>query len=144
MSDTQSQILAVFEGYKAAVRSRDVDGFCNLYRADARVFDAWEAWSYEGRDAWRKVIEYWFGSLGQETVAVSVEHVQVTAGSGFAIATAGLTYAAVSPAGEVLRSMQNRLSWGLVREGADWLIVHEHTSMPIAHEGMRAITSRPA
>jgi len=144
MNDTERPIHAVFEAYRAAVAARDVDGFCKLYRQDARVFDAWETWSYEGRDAWRKVIEYWFGSLGDETVAVSVEHVQVTAGAGFAIASAGLTYAAISPAGELLRSMQNRLSWGLVKENDGWLIVHEHTSMPVAHEGMRAITSRPA
>lgn len=142
MTDTESEIRTLFEAYRAAVRARDVEGFCKLYHPDARIFDAWETWSYEGRDAWRKVIEYWFGSLGEETVEVTVEYVQITAGNGFGIVSAGLTYAALSPIGQVLRSMQNRLSWGLVRDADRWLIMHEHTSMPIAHEGMRAITSR--
>ena len=46
------------------------------------------------------------------------------------------TFAAISPDGTELRSMNNRLTWILRKEpdGA-WKIVHEHTSAPVGDEG---------
>lgn len=50
--------------------------------------------------------------------------------------------AAVSTAGAVLRSMQNRLTWGLRMNGQNAVVVHEHTSAPIGFEDMKAILQR--
>lgn len=118
-------------GYARAVMEKDVDGFLTLYHSEARVFDTWGTWSYEGEQARRKVIEKWFSSLGDERVSVTFDRVQTTVTGGLALFSARVVFAAISSTGGELRSMQNRLTWVLEPEDGTWKIIHEHTSVPI-------------
>jgi uncharacterized protein (TIGR02246 family) len=136
---TPTQVLGA---YKSAVYDRNAEAFLQLYDPAARVFDTWGVWSYEGLAARRSAIEGWFSSLGEERVVVSFDDVQVIADLELAVLTATGRYAAVSIDGVELRSMQNRLTWALRRQGEGWLIVHEHTSVPIAFTDLKAILQR--
>jgi uncharacterized protein (TIGR02246 family) len=142
MNNPEDSVLQVLEAYKAAVRGKDVDAFMRLYDQKVRVFDMWGVWSYEGAAAWRKMIETWFGSLGSESVKVSMDDVQATAGQELAMVSAIVTYASVSAKGEELRAMQNRLTWVLKPEGGAWKIVHEHTSAPVGFDDAKAVLRR--
>jgi uncharacterized protein (TIGR02246 family) len=127
----------MLKAYAAAVRSKDVDAFMALYADDVRNFDLWSEWAYDGKDELRGMVADWFGSLGDdEEVAVEWDDVRTQPGEDVAALSAFLTYSAVSPAGEKLRSMNNRLTW-VLRKDADgtWRIVHEHTSAPAGEEG---------
>ena len=64
------------------------------------------------------------------------DDVRTQAGADVAAVNAFTTFAAVSPDGTELRSMNNRLTW-VLRKDADgaWKIVHEHTSAPAGDEG---------
>ena len=57
-------------------------------------------------------------------------------GQDVAAVSAFTTFAAVTPTGEKLRSMNNRLTW-VLRKDADgaWKIAHEHTSAPAGDGG---------
>jgi len=123
--------------YAAAVRAKDVDAFLDLYADDVRNFDLWQEWTYDGKDALRAMVTEWFGSLpDDEVVAVEFDEVRTQAGDDVAAVTAFTTFAAVSPDGTVLRSMNNRLTWVLRKDGdGAWQIVHEHTSAPAGEEG---------
>jgi ketosteroid isomerase-like protein len=132
----------VLDGYAAAVHQKNVDKFMHLYDDEARVFDTWGVWSYEGAAARRKTIEAWFGSLGSETVQVTFDDVQVTAGPELALLSATGRYAAIGVDGKEVRSMQNRFSWGLKHAGNTWKIVHEHTSVPIGFSDLKGILQR--
>ncbi|MGZ4407791.1 MAG: YybH family protein [Gaiellaceae bacterium] len=123
--------------YAAAVRARDVEAFLGLYADDVRTFDLWSAWSYEGKDALRAMVSEWFGSLGDdEVVAVEFDEVRKQAGEDVAAVSAFTTFRALAPAGEELRSMNNRLTWVLRKDGdGAWKIAHEHTSAPAGDEG---------
>jgi uncharacterized protein (TIGR02246 family) len=142
MSDFDSQVMQVLAGYQAAVLAKDVEAFIKLYAQDVRVFDAWGAWSYQGAGAWRQVVRQWFDSLGEESVVVTMDEVQVTGTRDFAVVSVIVTYAGVSPAGERLRAMQNRLTWAISLMGDGWKIVHEHTSAPIGFDDLKAILAR--
>jgi ketosteroid isomerase-like protein len=142
MNDFENRILEVLEAYKAAAYERDVDAFLRLYDPEARVFDAWDVWSYEGAAARRSAIEQWFTSLGAERVKVIFDDVQITAGQDLAVVSAIGAYAAFSVDGKELRSMQNRFTWALKLEGNAWKIVHEHTSTPISSNDTKAIFHR--
>ena len=127
----------MLEAYAAAVRAKDVDAFVALYADDVRTFDLWEQWSYDGKDAFRGMVAEWFGSLpDDEVVAVRFDDVRTQAGEDVAAVNAFTTFAAVSPDGTELRSMNNRLTW-VLRKDADgaWKIAHEHTSAPAGDEG---------
>jgi uncharacterized protein (TIGR02246 family) len=139
----RGSVEQVLEAYGAAVHAKDVDAFVALYDEDARVFDMWGRWSYDGSDALRGMAEDWFGSLGSERVVVELQDVQTTVGDGVAVAHAFVTFRALSPEGEELRAMNNRLTWGLRKtaEGS-WKVVHEHTSAPVDFETARVILQR--
>ena len=83
------------------------------------------------------MVAEWFGSLpDDEVVAVRFDDVRTQAGEDVAAVNAFTTFAAVSPDGTELRSMNNRLTW-VLRKDADgaWKIAHEHTSAPAGDEG---------
>jgi len=128
----------MLERYAAAVRAKDVEAFVGLYADDVRNFDLWSEWSYDGKDALRRMVTEWFGSLADdEVVAVRFDDVRTQAGPDVAAVSAFTTFAAESPDGSELRSMNNRLTWVLEKGGdGSWKIAHEHTSAP-AGEGRK-------
>ena len=142
MSDIEKQVQRAIDTYKSAVLAKNAETFMHLYDSDVRIFDTWGTWSYEGAAAWRIAVEGWFSSLGEESVRVLFEDVQIMGELGFASMSAVVTYAAISAQGQELRSMQNRLSWVLRASGHVLRIVHEHTSVPVGFEDAKAILKR--
>jgi uncharacterized protein (TIGR02246 family) len=126
-----SDVAALLESYREAVYAKDVDAFVAIFADDVRVFDMWGAWSHDGIDSWREMAVGWFGSLGDELVRVEFDDVQTTVGDDTAVLSAFVTFAGLSAEGEELRSMDNRLTWGMRKTGEIWKVVHEHTSAPV-------------
>jgi ketosteroid isomerase-like protein len=122
--------------YAAAVRAKDVDAFVDLYAGDVRTFDLWSVWSYDNKDELRGMVTEWFGSLGDDLVTVEWDELRTQDGEDVAGLSAFLTFRGLSANGEELRSMNNRLSWVLRKDGdGEWKIAHEHTSAPAGDEG---------
>jgi uncharacterized protein (TIGR02246 family) len=127
---------AMLESYAAAVRAKDVDAFVGLYADDVRTFDLWSEWSYDGKEALRGMVSEWFGSLGDDLVAVEYDDVRTQTGEDVGGLSAFLTFRGLSAEGKELRSMNNRLTWVLRKDGGGtWKIAHEHTSAPAGDEG---------
>jgi uncharacterized protein (TIGR02246 family) len=126
-----SDVAALLESYRDAVYAKDVEAFVAIFADDVRVFDMWGAWSHDGIDSWREMAVGWFGSLGDELVRVEFDDVQTTVGDDTAVLSAFVTFAGLSADGAELRSMNNRLTWGLRKTGGTWKVVHEHTSAPV-------------
>ena len=125
----------MLDAYAAAVRAKDVEAFLSLYADDVRNFDLWSEWSYDGKDALRGMVSEWFGSLGTDVVAVEFDEVRTQDGNDVGALSAFLTFRGLSAEGEEQRSMHNRLTWVLRKNGEGaWKIAHEHTSAP-AREG---------
>ena len=142
MSELEEQIKQIFEVYRTTVFAKDVDAFTALYDENIHVFDMWGKWSYDGIQAWRGMVTEWFGSLGNEKVGVDFSDMQIEAASDIFIAHAIVTYRGLSAEGKELRSMQNRLTWGLKNINGAWKIIHEHSSAPIAPETLKAILQK--
>ena len=142
MSDTEKALTRIIDTYKSAVFAKDVEALIRLYDPKVRVFDAWGVWSYDNVESWKRTVESWFNSLGNERVKVTFDDVSLTDGRECAIVSAIVSYASVSPEGSTLRTLQNRLTWGLKTSGHVLRIVHEHTSAPIGFEDQKAILQR--
>ena len=126
----------LLEAYAAAVRAKDAEAFLSLYADDVRTFDLWSAWSYDGKGALREMVEEWFGSPDTAAqVAVEFDEVRTEVGDGVAAVSAFATFRGLDENGTELRSMNNRLTWILRRNGIGWKIAHEHTSAPADDEG---------
>ena len=142
MTALDKEVARILSTYESAVFKKDVQTFMHLYDTSVRVFDTWGVWAYEGSEAWQRAVEGWFTSLGAERVKVTFEDVQQWIGRDVSSICAIVTYASLSPSGEQVRSMQNRVSWVLRTSGHVARIVHEHTSAPIGFEDSKAILSR--
>lgn len=144
MSDIDKAIVRILDAYQSAVLNRDVDAFMKLYDPKVRVFDTWGVWEYEDAVKWRRAIESWFGSLATEKIKVGFEDVKSSGSADFAVVSAVVSYTGISAQGEVLRTMQNRLTWVLKTSGHVLRIVHEHTSAPVGYDDHKAILLRKA
>jgi ketosteroid isomerase-like protein len=140
--NTDNPVLQVLAAYQAAVHAQDLEAFVRLYHPQVQVFDAWDRWSYDGLPAWRAMVAGWFGSLGTERVAVRLEGVQARVSGDLAAGHAFVTYAAIAEDGRELRSLTNRMSLVLAREGGEWKIVHEHGSSPVDFGTKAALLQR--
>jgi len=143
MAELDSAVAKLQASYAAAALHRDAEAFVRLYDPAVRVFDAWGVWEYKGAELWRRAVEGWFVSLGSERVKVTFSDTESHGSAAMAITSAIATYASLSAQGEEVRSMQNRVTWGLRTTGHVLRIVHEHTSAPVGFEDMKAILHRP-
>ena len=125
---------AISEAYAEAVLAKDENAFLQLYTDDVVVFDIWDEWIYEGRDAWGGMAARWFASLGDERVRVTISPISGQIAELSALYLATVRYAHVDQAGRELKSLENRLTWALRRTDGNWRISHEHTSTPISSE----------
>lgn len=142
MTDPQEVFQQALQRYREAVHAKDVAALVSLYDEDVSIFDTWGAWSLRGREAWQTLVADWFGSLGEEHVAVEFDQAGSVDTAELVVGHAFVTYAAFSPQGERLRWLTNRMTLALRRQGEDWKIVHEHTSVPIEHATLKGILQR--
>jgi len=143
VSDADQPLLAALAAYQAAVLAKDVDAFVSIYADDAQIFKLWGTWVHDIA-SWREMATGWFAFLGDQRSIVEAHGVRTQVSGDMAMLTASLTYRAVDVAGQELRSLDNRLSWVLRQRGGRWQVVHEHTSVPLAHEDGKGIFKRPA
>lgn len=142
MSEMTDPILEALSRYSAAVYDKDVSAFVALYADELHVFDMWNTWELRGLVAWREMAEGWFASLGDERVVVKAHDVASEVLGDLALGHATLTFTAISAQGQELRSLDNRLTLALRREGEGWKIFHQHTSGPINHETFKGSINR--
>ncbi|MBC7821312.1 MAG: nuclear transport factor 2 family protein [Planctomycetaceae bacterium] len=142
MSELEPKVAEVIEAYKQAAAARDIDAFMRIYDPAARVFDAWGVWSFEGVAPWRAAIESWFASHPADRLQVTFEDVSSVSDAAFASVSAIVTYAIVTTQGAPLHAMHNRLTWVLKKDGSGLRVIHEHTSVPVGFEDMKAILQR--
>jgi ketosteroid isomerase-like protein len=142
MPELDTAVAKLQASYASAALQRDAEAFMRLYDPTVRVFDTWGVWEYKGAELWRRAVEGWFVSLGTERVKVTFSETESHGSPAMAITSAIVTYASLSVQGEEVRSLQNRLTWGLRTTGHVLRIIHEHTSAPIGFEDMKAIMQR--
>ena len=143
MTASDQPVRQALAAYQAAVLAKDVDAFVAIYADDARIFELWGTWEHDIA-SWREMATGWFAFLGDERSVVEAHDVRTQVSGDMALLTASLTYRAVDASGQALRSLDNRLSWVLRERSGRWFVVHEHTSVPLAHDGGKGIFKRPA
>ncbi|MFU8947825.1 YybH family protein [Mycetocola zhadangensis] len=131
MVEKTDPVQAALDAYAAAVAIRDVSAFVALYADDVHAYDAWDQWQFSGIEAWRAMVTGWFTSISDENIEVTYTDLQTSVGDSVAFGHADVTYTAFSVAGERLRSMTNRFTFGMELQAGTWKIVHEHSSLPI-------------
>jgi ketosteroid isomerase-like protein len=139
MNTAVSEITHICEIYKKSVYEKDYMALSNIYHEGIKAFDLWGKGIYESKIDWSNNLKTWLTSLKNEKVKVSFESLKVEANEMVGFAHALVTYRAMDENNVEQRKMKNRLSWGLVKVENNWLIAHQHTSVPIEFETTKAI-----
>lgn len=140
MSVAESEITRLCTIYEESVYNKNYEALSDIYHENILAFDLWGNGMYKGKADWANSIKGWLTSLpGNERVKASFELLKVEANETLGFAYGFVTYKAIDENNNELRKMKNRFSWGLVKAGNDWLIAHQHTSVPIEFENTKAI-----
>ncbi|ODG92718.1 hypothetical protein BED47_18760 [Gottfriedia luciferensis] len=131
------KVQDVLENYKSAVYEKDVERFINMYAPDIHIYDCWENWECKGISSWKEDVEDWFNGLRVDGVLLKVDFndLLVDENSNLAFLHCAVTFAAHhEESGEKLRQITNRFTYGLKKVNESWVIVHQHSSLPIDME----------
>lgn len=123
----------LIDRYIAAAEALDADALIALYAPDLRLFDLMTPWQRTSADEWRAGIDDWFQHTGDDP-KLTASQIEVKQTEGMALLTMVMEYTHVENGKRV--GMPNRLTWVAVPDGGDWLIVHEHTSVPLQEPEM--------
>ena len=140
-----ADIKAMADRFIKALQTRDVNAIMAFYVPDASlfVFDVTPPRQYVGADAYRKD---WEGLLGlfPGPITATTTNIDVTAGGGdLAWAHSIQNIAGTMKDGKKL-DLTVRITDGYKRVNGQWLIAHEHVSVPVdVLTGKADLTSKP-
>ena len=137
MDTLNEEIRGLLAQYGKAVWDKDLDSFLELYDQEICVYDLWNVWSYDGLEAWGKMVKGWFSGLQEDRDDVSFLDTIVKANQDFATLYTLVTYKGISATGVELRHMKCRMTWVLKKKNGLWRIIHEHSSCPVKMADMQ-------
>ena len=137
------EFQVILDNYSRFVRYKDYEGFIGQYAPNLINYDLWQAATYNTMLSWQTNIKKWFDGLGDEYVTVTFRDITVYESTNTAFLHGIISFQGHSKEGNVLRAMDNRLSWGLIYLENGWKIVHEHTSLPIDTVTMHPVFKIP-
>lgn len=113
-----------------AIRDKNLDRLMTLYARDVEVFDVRASLNVTGAGAYRNNLEAWFASF-EGPLGFDLHSLRIAAGEGAAFCHyLGLvtgTRSAHHKTGYWVRA-----TTGFERRDGEWLVTHEHISMPAA------------
>lgn len=142
MTQNYFEVQDVLDIYKIAIYERDVEKFLSIYAPEIHNYDCWGNWEYEGISTWEKNVVEWFKGLKDESILLLVDFKElvIEESSNIAFVHCAVNYTAHhEETGERLRQMTNRFTYGLKKVNDSWMIVHEHSSLPINMETGKGI-----
>lgn len=126
--DDQIAIRTLIEEWSAAVRRKDYQGVLKRHANDILMFDVPGPFQSEGIEAYRKTWDLFFGWMSQAP-KFDVSDIRITAGADVAFVTAHGTCFGPDESDEPAE-LDFRLTMGLRKVRGEWIVAHEHHSVP--------------
>jgi ketosteroid isomerase-like protein len=121
-------IRTLVEDWASAVRRKDLDGAVRNHAANLLMFDVPPPLVSRGIDAYKETWDLFF-SWAHDPVIFDVTEMDVTAGDDVAFVTALMRCAGREADGQDIE-LDFRLTIGLRKIAGQWMVVHEHHSIP--------------
>lgn len=135
IASDEAQIRNLIDQWTKALRAKDLDGLMSHYTRDIVVFDLAPPLQYKGAAAYRKNWEDWFPSF-QGPVGFEIRDLSVTTGSDVAFCRSLNRITGTRTSGEST-DVWVRATVGFRKIGGNWMITHEHFSVPINMESFK-------
>lgn len=142
MTEKFHKVQDVLDTYKTALYEKDAEKLLSLYDSDIHIFDSWGAWESKGIAAWRENVAEWLDGLNKDNILLQVtfDDIVIEETASLAFVHCAVAYAGHDKeSGEKLRQMTNRFTFGLKKMNESWVIIHEHSSLPINLETGKGI-----
>ena len=136
MATVQNTVQSVLDRYIHAVEASDVEALLGLYSDDVHIYDMIMPFERRGRESGREMITAWLNESGRQECAI--EDLEVLEEGDLAVARASVRYGINMDAG-THHVMWNRATWTLRRIDGEWMIVAEHTSVPLSEPEMQPV-----
>lgn len=124
----EAEVRKVVEEWARAVRRKDLPGILRNHSPDVLMFDVPPPLQSSGIEAYERTWNVFF-AWSDEPVVFDVLEMNVTAGRDVAF-VAAIARCAGSNRGVQHSELKFRLTIGLQRVGSDWVVLHEHHSIP--------------
>ena len=131
-STEEAKIRALVEDWAGALRARDIDGMMSHYAPDVCVYDIVPPLQVEGAEAYRGKWEEWFATV-KDPIAYDVRGLDVVAGDDVAFSQSLNHVRTTMQDGEECDTWI-RVTVGYRKIDGEWLVVHEHISVPVEME----------
>lgn len=128
ISQEEAAVRTLIEAWAAAVRRRDYEGILQNHTADFVMFDVPPPFQSTGLEAYRKTWDLFFSCLSGP-VRFDILEMKVTAGADVAFAVARMGCTEPGPDG-ARQDLEFRLTVGFRKIDGQWMITHEHHSVP--------------
>ncbi len=134
-------VLEVLDHYKDSVNKQDINEFMRLYDSNVHIFDSWNTWEVNGISNWETIIQNWFSNLRRDksTIVVSYKDLVFEEGEEIAYIHAAIRYSELNTHQIEFRHLTNRFTIVLKKNGSEWKIIHEHSSLPIHSESGKGL-----
>jgi len=121
-------IHELMERWASAVRAKDFEGIVSNHSSDMLMFDVPPPFQSRGLDEY---IQTWitFFEWAPEPVKFEISEMKVTAGTDLAVVAASMRCGGGETTGEKAE-LAFRLTVGLRKVNSEWIIFHEHHSVP--------------
>jgi uncharacterized protein (TIGR02246 family) len=124
----EDAIRTLVENWARAVRSKDLAGILASHSDDMLMFDVPPPIQSKGIAAYKKTWDLFF-SWSQDLGVFDIQGMTITAGNDVAF-VAALMRCAGTVANGTRSELDFRLTIGLRKIGGQWLVTHEHHSIP--------------
>lgn len=134
----QAEIRDCVNKWIRAVRAKDVSALMALYAQDVITFDLFPPSQVEGADSYRKNFERWFSGVSGP-IDYELDDLHITANGDVAFCH-GLGHAKWTRQNGERSDYWVRVTIGFQNRDDQWLVTHDHVSMPFEMESMKAVS----
>jgi uncharacterized protein (TIGR02246 family) len=124
----ETAIRELVENWARAVRAKNLNGILANHSPDILMFDVPPPAQSKGIEAYKKTWDLFF-SWSRDFGVFDIIEMDITAGNDVAFVTALMRCAGAEANGNKIQ-LEFRLTIGLRKIGDQWIVMHEHHSIP--------------
>lgn len=137
ISDSRGEVRKVLDIWAEAVQTKDVDRVMSLYTRDNRLFDIIPPIEHRGHDAYRKLWDMCFPSF-RGPMNCEFRDLKIAADENAAFSHGFYHFSGTMNDGKDME-VWIRVTFCLQKTEGNWLITHDHHSVPIDMESHKAL-----
>lgn len=133
-----TQIRERLDAWTQALHAKDLDALMALYAPDTITFDLMPPSQVDGADRYRKNFERWFAAM-PGPIDYEMHDLRITTGDEVAFCHS-LNHVKATRANGEKADYWVRVTVGFQRRNGQWLVIHDHVSMPMDMQSEKAVS----